>query len=61
MTGGEWCSSMLPFLGEERKGQRPFWKGKGAFMTALVSHAEGRREDTTARQRPVAGVNRHLD
>jgi hypothetical protein len=35
MTGGEWSSLMLPFR-EDRKGQRPFWKGKGACGAALV-------------------------
>jgi hypothetical protein len=29
---------MLLFQGEERKGQHPFWKGKGARETTLGSH-----------------------
>jgi hypothetical protein len=38
MVDGEWSYSMLPFRGEERKGQHLFQKGKGACETALGSH-----------------------
>jgi hypothetical protein len=36
-AGGEWSFSMLPFQGEERMGQCPFWKGKRARWEALGS------------------------
>jgi hypothetical protein len=52
MTGGEWSSLMLPFRGEDRKGQRPFWKGKGACGVALGSRVEGRQ---------TTGVGQRLD
>jgi hypothetical protein len=35
----EWSYSMFSFHGEERKGQRLFWKGKGACEVALGSRA----------------------
>jgi hypothetical protein len=35
----EWSYSMLLFQREERKGQRLFWKGKGACKVALGFHA----------------------
>jgi hypothetical protein len=36
---GEWSYSILSFQGEERKGWRLFWKGKGASEVALGSRA----------------------
>jgi hypothetical protein len=42
MVDGEWSYSMLPFQGEESKGQRLFQKGKGACKVAFGSHTEGR-------------------
>jgi hypothetical protein len=53
---------MLPFQGEEKKGQHPFWKEKGVHKVALVSHAEGRSEDAVAWWcAVVAGVVQCLD
>jgi hypothetical protein len=52
-VGGEWSSSMLPFMGEEKNGQCPFRKGRGACGAALGSHAE----DAAARQWPTTTGN----
>jgi hypothetical protein len=52
---------MLPFLGEEMKGQGPFLKGKGAHETALVSRVKGRPDDAAVWRRPAAKVGRCLD
>jgi hypothetical protein len=46
---------MLPFQGEERKGQHPFWKEKKACEAALDSHAKGQPEDEVARRCEVVG------
>jgi hypothetical protein len=34
-VNGKWSYLMLPFQGEERKGQHPFRKGKGVDEAAL--------------------------
>jgi hypothetical protein len=64
MTRDEWSSSILPFQGEERKGQHLFQKRKGARRALMVPKRRGdwrmQRHDIV-RQRPVAGVERHLD
>jgi hypothetical protein len=52
---------MLPFQGEERKGQCLFSKGKGVCETTLDSRTEGRPEDTATWQRPTTRVGRHLN
>jgi hypothetical protein len=56
LVDNKWSSSMLPFLGEERKGQCPFKKGKGAYGAALGSRAKGRLGDAAVWQRPTARV-----
>jgi hypothetical protein len=40
---------MLPFQGEEMKGQCPFRKGKGAREVGIVSHTEEQSEDAAVR------------
>jgi hypothetical protein len=54
----EGSSSMLLFRGKERKGQRPFQKGKGAHGAAFGSHAEGQPEDATAQRCATATDSR---
>jgi hypothetical protein len=61
MIDDEWNYSMLLFWGEERKGQHPFQKGKGACEAPLGSHAEGRLENVEAWRWPIAGVGQRLD
>jgi hypothetical protein len=62
-AAGKWRVEflMLPFQGEERKGQCLFSKGKGVCETTLDSRTEGRPEDTATWQRPTTRVGRHLN
>jgi hypothetical protein len=47
---------MLPFWEQERKGQRPFQKGKVARGATLGPRTEGQPGDAAARQRSTARV-----
>jgi hypothetical protein len=52
---------MLLFRVEERKGYRPFQKGKGARGVVVGSCTKGQLEDAVARWRLIAGVGWRLD
>jgi hypothetical protein len=64
MVDSKLSYSMLPFSGEERKGQHPFQKGKGACEAAPGSHAGGvcrMQRSGGLWQRPAARVRWRLD
>jgi hypothetical protein len=57
-AGGEWNSSMLPFQGEDGKGQDPFQKSKGARGATLCSRTNMRPEDVASQRHAMAASSR---